>query len=166
MIAAIGTLLGGLVAVAALLWGDKILVGSEDGKTSGPDARPSKVEVAPDRLFGPGPMLIDTCCSVDLDKAPPERGAISGDLYFWRDETTIQAGSDGGAYVWRGDGDPSASDCATYLSTLSTINRIPAEPGLKACVRTSEGRTAFVVIKAINSNSWEIDVTVWKQRLS
>jgi hypothetical protein len=164
IITAAGTLLAAVVACAALVVSQGWLGESVFGlDTQPPGDAPNRIEVSGDKQFGPEELRLGEMGAVDFDTTVPERSEFyGGDLVLWSDGT-IEGRT--GAYIWEGSGVPSASDCATYLSTRSVTTQQAVKVGDQICVWSDQSRVALAAVKDMD-NRWHLEVTVWRDRVT
>jgi hypothetical protein len=163
MIAAVGTLLAGLVALASFAvsqhWFDSR--GPDDPPhATGSNGKPlPKLDEAV--LFGPDKtILMET--SVDFDTDPPGRGISGSDTYNFFEKLT----SSYGMVRWNGDKKPSQNDCHQLLATHgSGSEEFAFDAGDRFCVKTDMSRIAYFEVVRKTETGWEISVTSWKQRV-
>lgn len=167
MITAIATLLTAVVGLAVFLVGQQWFGDPESDNWT---PRPGMATASPVRInnndvrSGPQELRITELMAIELDTVPPDRDVeYGGDLYIWGG---AEMSSIHGIFVWPGKEAPSATDCASYLALQSLKgDYVPFAEGTHLCVRTDEGRTCRVTVKARDSNdSWLVDVTVWQPR--
>jgi hypothetical protein len=100
--------------------------------------------------------------SIDFDGDALARNADGADLFNWGG---TELSNTHGVYVWQGPQSPTATDCATYLTTNATRDYLRIDPGMILCVRTNESRVALVTIKTRDGDVWLANAQVWKQPL-
>lgn len=164
----VGTLLAALVALGAFFVGQRFLGGGENQPPEEEPLRNSQGSVIPPLdekvQFGPEKLLLTS--QIDFDATPlPNRNPEFGetDTYMWNDETMS---SSYGMVKWDSSGKPTQNGCARKPATHGTSGKFTFEAGDRFCIRTDMGRVALIVVQGRTANGWEMEATVWKQRLS
>jgi hypothetical protein len=102
---------------------------------------------------------------VQLDALPPTSDGITASLYFdagpfhpvWLETTegTIYA-------IWNNSSQPTRDQCYDWLQNHVTLaTSISPTRGLDLCVRTGQGRTAYMTVTSVSRDSLTADVIVW-----
>jgi hypothetical protein len=170
---AIGTLLGGVAAILTFVSGNDNqnqpssphATSTEGRSNSTPLATrqqsPSGPQTTP-RVAWKGTFLFDNN-GVDLDREPPARGVDSGFDAYSGGSSFDTVGAD--VAVWRGRTPPTPDECSSLLDKFSNT-RVPIDVGTRLCVRTSQGRIAFIeVVRQGDENTaagWEVRATIWR----
>ena len=129
------------------------------GPTSGPDGA-AKVRWS-------GDFLLRNVTGVDLDPVRPTLATgpqgnwADGDLHYWNPDARDYALYAPTMAEWDSTAAPSFAGCDDALATLATGGFVPAK-GDRACVRTTDGRTAFVSVKTAEYDNLRLTITVWE----
>ncbi|WP_117208244.1 hypothetical protein [Allorhizocola rhizosphaerae] len=141
------------------------LLGRMDVEWVAPPGNPpvrSPVNVDDALRWGPTEFRLDQMTSVNLDGDALARDVEGADVFAWGG---AELSNSHGVYVWQGRQRPTATDCATYLSTHATREYLRIGEGMTLCVRTSESRVALLTIKKREGDAWLAEAQVWKQQL-
>lgn len=161
MLAAVGTLLAGLVAVATFAvsqnWFSRDPVEPEPTTANG-SPLPKLDGVV---QWGPDTLILES--SVDFDTTPPDRevSGLGSDTYLFDDLLT----SPYNMVKWTAAKAPAQNDCAKLLATHGTGNKLAYETGHKFCVKTDKARIVYFEVVGQTPSGPELRVTVWKQRI-
>jgi hypothetical protein len=141
------------------------LMGRLDVEWAAPPGNPpmrSPVKVDDALRWGPTEFRFERMMSINLDADALVRDGDGADLFNWGG---AEISNSHGVYVWQGPQRPTATDCATYLSTHATRDYLRIGEGLTLCVRTSESRVGLITIKKRDGDAWLAEAKVWKQQI-
>ncbi len=159
MATALVVLFGAFAGLAAFL------LGRMDVEWATPPGNPpvrSPVKVDDALRWGPTEFRFERLMAINLDGDALAREGDGADLFNWGG---AEVSNTFGVYVWKGTQAPSATDCATYLSTYATREYLRIGEGMVLCVRTSESRVGLVTIKKREGEAWLADAQVWKEQM-